>query len=118
MNKAEKNKLKLFEKIQKKDLKDKEKLEILLKLVIDKNDRDIYKNRYNKNSKKLSRKRKKEFKKGIANKPIKVSAISTRVFNENRSGSGSANIVEVGKSENVVNTLEKNKKIENNWMDK
>ena len=81
-NEAEKRKLELFERLQSKGLNDKEKLEILLELVIDEEDRYIYRNRYNKNSKLLNREQKKEFKKGMASRPIKVKKINKKIIKE------------------------------------
>lgn len=74
------NKLNIFEKLQTEKLDNREKLELLLSLIIKEEDRDIYKNRYEQNIMLLSDKQKEQYKKGTAISPIKAKLIGKRAF--------------------------------------
>ena len=74
LTKLEKDKIKLFKKLRKNNLKNSEKLDILLELVIDEQDRGEYIDRFNINSKLLKQKEnfRKSLKVGISKKPVKI----------------------------------------------
>ena len=110
----ENKKMELFEKLQTEGLDDKSKLETLLELVIDKEDRDTYKNRYNENIKLLTDEQKEDIKNGTSSKPIKTKEIGKKVL----TGSERVNIEEVEKCERVMQEIEKNNNLENTREEK
>lgn len=75
----ERIKLKLFERLNKDEIDDSERLEILLQIVIPKEDRDIYRNRYRVNSKLYEKSIVKDFiKKKLAKNKINIISKSTK----------------------------------------
>jgi len=84
LNEEEKKKLECFENIKSEDLDEKEKLEALLKLVIDEPDREIYRQRYRTNYKLIKENSyvQAELESQISDKPVKISKnkIGKKVF--------------------------------------
>ena len=75
----ERIKLKLFERLNKDEIDDSERLEILLQIVIPKEDRDVYRNRYRVNSKLYEKSIVKDFiKKKLAKNKINIISKSTK----------------------------------------
>lgn len=82
LNNNEIERISLFEKLKQENITDNEKLDTLLKLAIDVEDRDIYVKRYEKNSELIEENSKlnRLFKEEISQKPIDIKTICRKVF--------------------------------------